>query len=70
MAYQDSLETWNNQRIEREKFSITDDYTDCSVLCTPTILKTFEIRPNRTTFSCFTGPKVIQSHASMRCMTF
>ena len=32
--------------------------------------KTFEIRPNRATFSCFAGPKVILFHASMKSMTF
>ena len=33
--------------------------TDCSALCAPAILKTFEIRPFRAAFSCFAGPKVI-----------
>ena len=40
--------------------------TDCYALCALAILKTFEIRPIRATFSCFTGPKVILFHASMK----
>ena len=32
--------------------------------------KTFEIRPIRATFSCFSGHKVILFHASMKRMTF
>ena len=32
--------------------------------------KTFEIRPNRATFSCFAGPQVILFHASMKSMNF
>ena len=31
------------------------DSTDCSAFHAPAILKTFEIRPGRTTFSCFYG---------------
>ena len=31
------------------------DTTDCYALCALAILKTFEIRPNRATFSCFCG---------------
>ena len=52
------------------KHSLTLMSTDFSALRAPKILKTFEIRPNRATFSCFTGPKVIQLHASMHCITF
>ena len=45
-------------------------YTDCSAFHAPAILKTFEIRPVRATFSCFTGPKVMLFHASMKRITF
>jgi hypothetical protein len=38
---------------------LTPDTTDCYALCALTILKTFEIRPNWATFSCFEGPKVM-----------
>ena len=44
--------------------------TDCSALHAPAILKTFEIRPVRASFSCFTGPKVMCFHAGMKHMTF
>ena len=45
-------------------------YTDCFAFHAPAILKTFEIRPIRATFSCFTGPKVMLFHASMKRITF
>ena len=61
---------YNNIIMLGSKGILPPDATDFSALRAPKILKTFEIRPNRATVSCFTGPKVIQLHASMHCMTF
>ncbi len=44
--------------------------TDCFALCAHALLKTFEIRPIRATFSYFAGPKLMLFHASMNSMTF
>ena len=44
--------------------------TDCSALCAPTILKTFEIRPVGLLSHVFAGLKVMFFHASMKHMTF
>ena len=50
-------------------FQYNDAYGLLRTLCSRNP-KTFEIRPIRATFSCFTGPKVMLFHASMKCMTF